>query len=65
MVESFRSLRKLFRRFQIAESISKYYVTTKRTKDTKDSRNYYISNFLLRALRDFRGEMSVSLSVLA
>ena len=36
MVESFRGLRK-FCRFQIAESIGKYHVTTKRTKDTKDS----------------------------
>src|SRR5262244_3948474 len=31
-------------RFQVAKSISKYYVTTKRTKDTKVG-NYYISIF--------------------
>jgi len=31
------------RGFQIAESISKYHVTTKRTKDTKDSEINYIS----------------------
>jgi ABC-type dipeptide/oligopeptide/nickel transport system permease component len=32
-----------FVRFQIAESMGKYYVTTKRTKDTKNWEIYYIS----------------------
>ena len=43
MVENFRSLRTLCDRFQVAESRSKYHATTNRTKDTKDSGNYYIS----------------------
>ena len=46
-------------RFQIAESIRKYHVTTKRTKDTKVSEILHF-NFLTRSLlwllRDLRGE---------
>jgi hypothetical protein len=37
MLESFGSLRKFCVDSKLQESMSKYYVTTKRTKDTKDS----------------------------
>ena len=50
-------------KIQIAESISKYHVIT---KDTKDSEIITFRIYLLRALREsLRGEMSVSILVVA
>ena len=64
MVESFRSWRKLCLDSKLLISIRKYHATTKHTKDTKDLKLLHF-NFLLRALRDLRGEMSVSILVAA
>ena len=51
MVEKFSQLAQILRGFQIAESISKYDVTTKRTKDTRDSEiiTFQFSYFVLFA----------------
>ena len=60
MLKSLRSLRK----FCTDSKLLNQYVTTKRTKDTKIRKLLHF-NFLLRALRELRGEMSVSTLVAA
>ena len=48
--------------FELAESMRKFNLTTKRTKDTKGSDTYTLK---LRALRVLRGDMSVHTLVAA